>query len=321
MDLRSAWVGNIMLKENQSTCTNNGTFLDTGKPGHVCILACLVLLIVLTIAFNLSVLIKINSDKRHKKNTRFLLSSLACVDTCVGIIIMPLQTAILYYDVPVAASFGLRFCDVLNSLDVTFSSISIFHLTLLTWERYVAICNPFEYAFICSKKRLALAYVLGWVTVLTCSFGTIMPGYQLIGAEVHECQEVQPKCQLIGGLYVVVSFSMVTLVFPIVFIVCFNLKVLYYVRKTRSEQNALREPGERINKIRHARVTVTIAILNGCFLFCWLPFTVVNVTDAVKGLMVPVIVSTISLWLGYANSAMNPFLVLLLEGKNCIRRK
>ncbi|KAH3787020.1 hypothetical protein DPMN_165139 [Dreissena polymorpha] len=233
---------------------------------------------------------------------------------------MPVQITILFHDA--ASNIGLKFCDVINNLDVTLTSMSVFHLTMLTWERRVAICNPFGYAIVCSKKRLAIVYTAGWVTVAACSFGIIMPGYQTFEAEAWklECQVVQPKCQFIVGIYFVVGASLITIVFPIALVLYFNINVICYVKKTRANNNNLGGSCESLTKNRRIRVTVTIAVLTGAFLFCWLPFTVVNVLDTIDGRMVPTTLTIFTLWLGYANSAANPLLYLLMQCNKCIGR-
>ncbi|KAL3097099.1 hypothetical protein niasHS_002815 [Heterodera schachtii] len=60
------------------------------------------------------------------------------------------------------------------------------------------------------------------------------------------------------------------------------------------------------------RVARTIAVVVGCFTCCWLPFTIIYVLQAFHlcpvGSCIPGWLFSLSFWLGYANSALNPLL-------------
>uniref|UniRef100_A0A914GQQ5 G-protein coupled receptors family 1 profile domain-containing protein n=1 Tax=Globodera rostochiensis TaxID=31243 RepID=A0A914GQQ5_GLORO len=60
------------------------------------------------------------------------------------------------------------------------------------------------------------------------------------------------------------------------------------------------------------RVARTIAVVVGCFTCCWLPFTIIYVLQAFHlcpvGTCIPDWLFSVSFWLGYANSALNPLL-------------
>ena len=63
---------------------------------------------------------------------------------------------------------------------------------------------------------------------------------------------------------------------------------------------------KRINKEKKAAKTVGIIV--GCFTFCWAPFFTVYLLGAFCPGCTPDILFTIFFWLGYCNSAVNPFL-------------
>uniref|UniRef100_A0A0N4ZBZ8 G_PROTEIN_RECEP_F1_2 domain-containing protein n=1 Tax=Parastrongyloides trichosuri TaxID=131310 RepID=A0A0N4ZBZ8_PARTI len=60
------------------------------------------------------------------------------------------------------------------------------------------------------------------------------------------------------------------------------------------------------------RVARTIVIVVGCFVICWIPFTIVYLSEAFESCSnnkcVPQWLFTLTFWLGYANSAVNPLL-------------
>lgn len=277
-----------------------------------------------TIVLNIIVIVKINLRKKHKFVTRFLLSSLAVVDMCVGFIVMPFMITNAFYDV--RNFLGAKICLLINSADVLLSSASIIHLFLLTYDRYVAICKPFDYGKYCGKKVMLTLYVLCWVLVGAVSFGIIMPEFHLIGIdpEYFKCLDMNTKsCIFVTNKYFVIFSSTATIFLPGTFITAFNIKLFFNVRRNSVVRRKYHINVLNTHKSRQTsksmRVAKTIAVLTGCFFVCWLPFFVVNIIHTFERGREQ-IEYVIVQWLGYLNSAMNPFLYLLLETKSCIGR-
>ncbi|KER32032.1 hypothetical protein T265_01811 [Opisthorchis viverrini] len=73
----------------------------------------------------------------------------------------------------------------------------------------------------------------------------------------------------------------------------------------QAEQNR-----ERLEHTRERKAAITVAIITGCFILCWLPFFVrALVTPFCKpGCLMPRWADSFFLWLGYLNSSLNPVL-------------
>ena len=54
------------------------------------------------------------------------------------------------------------------------------------------------------------------------------------------------------------------------------------------------------------KAAITLGVIMGVFLLCWLPFFTINVVTAFCGGCVPPIIFSAFTWLGYLNSTMNP---------------
>lgn len=70
---------------------------------------------------------------------------------------------------------------------------------------------------------------------------------------------------------------------------------------------------ERYPLKKERKAAKTLGLIMGVFLFCWLPFFCTNVVHPLKGYS-PLVLEA-PLWLGYANSSLNPFLCALFNRK------
>lgn len=62
---------------------------------------------------------------------------------------------------------------------------------------------------------------------------------------------------------------------------------------------------KRINK--ETKAAKTVAIIIGCFILCWLPFFTIYLMGAFCPGCIPPMMFSVFFWLGYCNSAINPF--------------
>jgi dopamine D1-like receptor len=59
-------------------------------------------------------------------------------------------------------------------------------------------------------------------------------------------------------------------------------------------------------KMADHKAAITLGVIMGVFLFCWVPFFTINIIGAFCPSCIPPIVFSIFTWLGYLNSTMNP---------------
>jgi len=58
--------------------------------------------------------------------------------------------------------FGSLTCDVFNANDVLFSTASLLHLCCISWDRYIAVTDPFGYERRMTRRRAALTLAGVW---------------------------------------------------------------------------------------------------------------------------------------------------------------
>ncbi|KAF6769141.1 hypothetical protein AHF37_11248 [Paragonimus kellicotti] len=71
---------------------------------------------------------------------------------------------------------------------------------------------------------------------------------------------------------------------------------------------------ERLENRRERKAAVTLAIITGCFMLCWLPFFIeALLTPFYPELRASRVVRSILLWLGYSNSLLNPIIYTIFS--------
>lgn len=289
---------------------------ELGEVAQWVIFGVLALVAMVTVAANICVIVKINRNRTHKDVTRLYITSLAYVDVCMGLTVMPYQ--IFNKTFSTFSKFLYDICDFMASLEVMLCTASIILLSVISFERYVALCKPFSYNKWCSSYRMTVIYILCWLLAAGTSFGIIIPGYSQVDVDetVLNCLDrmapAGANCTFVVGTYYSTIMSVFTIFCPVVFTVWVNYRVVVYVRR---QSKTVESIGRSFVMARRARVSRVLACLTGCFIFCWIPFFVSNILATIYVYDFPEEVFTVAVWLGYINSAANPILYLYLQRK------
>ena len=114
-----------------------------------------------TAVLNALVMISVQTKSRlraHKSNV--LLAFLALTDFIVGILVQPAFSAVL---IMLLLNELRGYCVLKVLRHVTFVvNASLFHLVLLTGERYIAMKHPFSYLTFVTEGRLLFASAMAW---------------------------------------------------------------------------------------------------------------------------------------------------------------
>ena len=114
-----------------------------------------------TAVLNALVMISVQTKSRlraHKSNV--LLAFLALTDFIVGILVQPAFSAVL---IMLLLNEPRGYCVLKVLRHVTFVvNASLFHLVLLTGERYIAMKHPFSYLTFVTEGRLLFASAMAW---------------------------------------------------------------------------------------------------------------------------------------------------------------
>ncbi|XP_030043359.1 olfactory receptor 1509-like [Microcaecilia unicolor] len=134
------------------------------------------LMYLLTVAGNLLIMVTIYVDSQLHSPMYFFLSHLSFLDLSLSTVTVPkflvnflLQSKIISYNGCIAQVFFLHF----------FGGTEILHLTLMAYDRYVAICNPLRYTTIMNKRVCLLLIGCTLVGGFMHGFGQVFPVIQL----------------------------------------------------------------------------------------------------------------------------------------------
>ena len=116
-----------------------------------------------TAVLNALVMLAVKTNSRLRANkSNILLALLASTDFTVGIFVQPSYIVVLVMfllDEPI----GYCVMRVLRTVMVCLVGTSLFHLVLISGERYLAMKHPFAYTTIITEARLLIASALAWL--------------------------------------------------------------------------------------------------------------------------------------------------------------
>uniref|UniRef100_A0A3B5AUM8 Histamine H2 receptor n=1 Tax=Stegastes partitus TaxID=144197 RepID=A0A3B5AUM8_9TELE len=286
------------------------------------------LLILLTVGGNVLVCLAVCISRRLRCLTNCFIVSLAVTDLLLGLSVLPFSALLqLNGDWPL----GPVFCNFYISMDVMLCTASILTLLAISVDRYLAVTMPLRYTSVVLPWRVAVAMATVWTVSVAVSFLPIQMGWNTVNGTVqnHGPWASERRCRFELNRPYVLTDSLLTFYLPLVAMCWTYLQILRIARAQAkrivsarptcvTSYNCRNNPSTATTVVstvtlvalREHKATVTLAAVIGAFVVCWLPyfilFTVLGLKEHPDPSTVPAY--PIVLWLGYANSAFNPFL-------------
>lgn len=175
--------------------------------------------------------------------------------------------------------FGEALCKVMNVFRGVNLYASIFTMTLMSIDRYLAVVHPFDSLKYRTHPNALAVCTLNWVVCLA-----IMTPYWLYATtystarDVVKCQICWPTETLNEHLWMWANFELIVgFVLPIVVMaICYTLLLRCLVTESRCP------PVRRQGKTHVWRVTTMIFLVTVVFLVCWAPHHVIKLLSAHK---------------------------------------
>ncbi|XP_026770715.1 5-hydroxytryptamine receptor 7 [Pangasianodon hypophthalmus] len=318
---------------NKSSCGEQP--LPYGNPEKVLIGGVLIILTVSTICGNLLLVLSVCLVKKLKQPSNYLVVSLAVADLAVAVAVMPFVS--ITDLIGGHWIFGQLFCNVFIAMDVMCCTASILTLCVISIDRYLGISKPLTYPVRRSGKRMAKIVLFVWLLSASITLPPLFGWAQNVNDD-NVCLISQdlgytiystsvafyiPMCVMLIMYYriyraVKISVAKHAITFPPraddgVTYVSAVLKLQREVKERASFVQLLRNERRNVFMFKHEqKAATTLGVMLGAFSVCWLPFFLLSTVRpficGVRCSCVPLWVERTLLWLGYANSLINPFI-------------
>ncbi|XP_055361239.1 trace amine-associated receptor 13c-like [Betta splendens] len=242
------------------------------------------------------------ASRQLHTSTNLLVLSLAVVDLLVGLLQMPIEI-ILYRGCWLLSDF---ICALNFSLSYLLVSVSVGNLVLISVDRYVAVCEPMFYSTKVTVGRVQLCVCLCWFCSAVHS-GWILRDF--VKRQQHNRLEFCYGECVVAITYAQVAVDfMVTFLGPFVVISCLYVRVFVVAvsqaRAVRSHLAALRRSEAVKPKKSELKAARTLGVVVLVFLLCSAPYYFFSVAAEVNSISG----TSVSLWLLYFNSCLNPLI-------------
>ncbi|KAG5317347.1 DOPR1 protein, partial [Pseudoatta argentina] len=293
----------------------------------------LVILIFFSVAGNVLVCVAIYTDRGLRRIGNLFLASLAVADLFVGGLVMTFAgiNDLLGYWI-----FGMWFCDIWIAFDVMCSTASILNLCAISLDRYIHIKDPLRYGRWVTRKVAIGGIIVVWLLAGLISFVPISLDLHRNDDQpiYEEIVEEHPTCALdITPTYAVVS-SCISFYVPCIVMLGIYCRLYCYAQKHvksiravtklpdtsmaksfRSKSSRCKPPKPQTKTkptspyhVSDHKAAITVGVIMGVFLVCWVPFFCVNIVAAYCKTCISHRAFQVLTWLGYSNSAFNPII-------------
>ncbi|XP_071808555.1 neuropeptide FF receptor 2-like isoform X3 [Asterias amurensis] len=274
------------------------------------------LIILLTVVGNTIVITIILSNKHMRTTTYFYLANLAVADITIALIS---EWTWLVNHLMKVWVFGSVMCKMSALVQGVSVHVSILTLTVVAGDRYFAILHPLKSRVI--KRNAGLVIAILWTVAFLINIPLLLNMRYVDftwsdGSETSWCYEFWVTDD--GTEDKTVRAMYTTLMCILVYILPLLLMSVTYIRigctlKSRSTHGPGVTVGSTMSTQERSKrkVIKMLMVVVSIFALCWLPLHVVNLivdwVPDVKSQDVPKEVWFLCTWMGYANSALNPF--------------
>ncbi|GAU97330.1 hypothetical protein RvY_08649 [Ramazzottius varieornatus] len=203
---------------------------------------------ILTIFGNALVILSVSREKSLQTATNYFIVSLASADLFVAAGVMPFA---VYIEVN-SNYWGLgdRICDTWIASDVIASTCSIFNLTAISIDRFIAVTMPIKYARHKNHRRVVYTICIVWL--VSCGIGMpIILGLNVPG----NGKRVAHSCQFYNSDFIIYS-SLSSFFIPCVLMIVLYYQIFQAIR-TRAQKAASKRHGHH-QPVLHKPPSATI---------------------------------------------------------------
>eukprot|EP00063_Salmo_salar_P059906 XP_014034741.1 PREDICTED: D(1A) dopamine receptor-like [Salmo salar] len=271
-----------------------GAETDSSKHSVRALTGCVLFILIVSTLFGNTLVCAAVIKFRHlrSKVTNFFVISLAVSDLFVAILVMPWKAM---SEVAGCWIFG-SFCDTWIAFDIMCSTASILNLCIISMDRYWAISSPFRYERKMTQRFAFVMIGVAWTLSILISFIPVQLNWHKSVEEketvddTNQINQIEDCNASLNSTYAI-SSSLISFYIPVVIMVGTYTRIYRIaqtqIRRISSLETAVenaqnnQQATEKTNSLKttfrkETKVLKTLSIIMGVFVFCWLPFFVVN---------------------------------------------
>ncbi|XP_071169342.1 QRFP-like peptide receptor [Mytilus edulis] len=262
---------------------------------------------------NFIVIILVLTNQQLRNSTNLYLCNMAAADLFVSLICVPMAVGHALYRVWI---YGEFMCKVTAYLQGVTVAASIFTISTLSVDRFLAIRHPMIFRRVSNTRAATRIIIVIWIVSIVIMAPLLIVKkvntLHLFEEPIHFCHEIWPHITH-RQAYDICLFLFVYVIPGIVIFIAYSLigNKLWTEDKNlqRTESETSKGIGRHVmsGRKRVAKMLIALAVL---FAVCWLPYYVVSLyldftTEGVKNFL---LVLPFTILLGHSNSAFNPIL-------------
>ncbi|KAG5850268.1 delta-type opioid receptor-like [Anguilla rostrata] len=214
--------------------------------------------------------------------------------------------------------FGEIVCKVFISIDYYNMFTSIFTLTMMSVDRYIAVCHPVKALDFRTPIKAKIINVCIWILSSAAGIPALVLGSTQTNNGTTECALQFPEPYIYWDTLMKICVFVVAFIVPVLIItVCYTLMIL----RLKSVR-LLSGSREKDRNLR--RITKLVLVVVAVFVVCWTPIHIFILVKALTN--VPETTAVMAAYffcvaLGYTNSSLNPILYAFLDEnfKRCFK--
>ena len=275
--------------------------------------------ILVALTGNLLLIFIVTRRPETRSLTGFLFVNMAAADLLVTLVVMPVSMAIPYTEMKwLPGIAGHITCKAVYFGFHVSIAASILSLMFMSVDRYMAVIFPHRNS---RFRRAKFLTVVIWLT----SVIIMIPAAVLWKTEEVKPEEMycQPAFKDLFGDFYAAAMGFYTYLFLLTYFVpLLVISVLYGLVCRKLWRKVIPGAASGEHEERHKKmkrkVVRTLVIVTAAFAICWLPvqcYHLIWAIDFSYHYSLPRHVMFVCIWCGHANSALNPWLYMLLTDK------
>ncbi|XP_052007260.1 delta-type opioid receptor-like [Xyrauchen texanus] len=221
--------------------------------------------------------------------------------------------------------FGDVVCKIVMSIDYYNMFTSIFTLTTMSIDRYIAVCHPVKALDFRTPRNAKIVNVCNWILssaiglpVMVMASTTIENQNSPLQVSNFDCTLLFPHPPWYWETLLKICVFIFAFIMPVLIItVCYGLMILR-LKSVRM----LSGSKEKDRNLR--RITRMVLVVVAVFIICWTPihiFVIIKALVTIPNSLFQTVTWHFCIALGYTNSCLNPVLYAFLDEnfKRCFR--